>query len=154
MQPRPCTHIETFMYRRRILCTLQFPLKFLIGFVMGGVAWAGQLSSFMHLSGPSRAIKFLYAPASPPPTVWALKSPSWALVHKTTYAPMIYTSMCIMLWMNAYPLLGQVGGGWALEISSFLGPKWHSPIGSISFHRVRKTLDFQGPTPPPPHLPL
>jgi hypothetical protein len=36
-------------------------------------------------SGPSRAIKFLYAPAPPPPSVWALKPPSWALVHKTIY---------------------------------------------------------------------
>jgi hypothetical protein len=25
--------------------------------------------------------------------------------------------------MCAYPLLGEVGGGWALEFSSFLGPK-------------------------------
>jgi hypothetical protein len=30
---------------------------------------------------------------------------------------MIYTAMCIMFWMRAYPLLGQVGGG-ALEISN------------------------------------
>ncbi len=27
-------------------------------------------------SGPSRANKFLYAPAPPPPSVWALKPPS------------------------------------------------------------------------------
>ncbi len=54
------------------------------------------------------------------------------------YAPMIYTAPCIMFWMRAYPLLGQVEGG-------FLGPKWHSPIGSMSFHRAQKTLDFQGP---------
>jgi hypothetical protein len=60
------------------------------------------------------------------PSVWALKPPSWALVHKTTYAPMIYTALCKMFWMRASPLLGQVGGGWALEISSFLCPKWHS----------------------------
>jgi hypothetical protein len=73
-------------------------------------------------SGPSRANKFLYAPAPPPPSVWALTPPSWALVHKTTYAPMIYTAMCIMFWMRAYPLLGQVEGGWALEFLSFLGP--------------------------------
>ncbi len=45
----------------------------------------------MGESGPSRANKFLYAPAPPPPSVWALKPPSWALVHKTTYAFMIYT---------------------------------------------------------------
>ncbi len=82
---------------------------------MGGAVRAGLLSSFRHLNGPSRAIKFLYAPAPPSLTVWALKPPSWALVHKTIYA-----------WMREYPLLGQVGEGWALEIKSFLGPvKWH-----------------------------
>ncbi len=52
-----------------------------------------------------------------------------------------------MFWMRAYRLLGQVGGGWALEISKFLGPKWYSSIGSMPFHRAQKTLDFQGPTP-------
>jgi hypothetical protein len=62
--------------------------SFLISFVRGG-------------SGPSRAIKFLYAPAPPPPTVWALKPPLWALLHKTTYAPMINTALCIMFWMRA-----------------------------------------------------
>jgi hypothetical protein len=42
------------------------------------------------------------------------------------YAPMIYTTLCIMFWMRAYPLQGQVGGDWALEVKSFLGPvKWH-----------------------------
>jgi hypothetical protein len=35
---------------------------------------------------------------------------------------MIYTALCIMFWLRAYPLRGQVGGGWALEIESFLGP--------------------------------
>ncbi len=30
-----------------------------------------------------------------------------------------------MFWMRAYPLHGEVGGGWALEFLSFLGPvKW------------------------------
>jgi hypothetical protein len=72
-----------------------------------------------------RVIKFLNAPVPPSPTVWALKPLSWALVDKTTYASTIYTALCIMFWMRAYPLLGQVGGGWALEIYSFLGPKWH-----------------------------
>ncbi len=36
------------------------------------------------------------------------------------YPPMIYTAPCIMFWMHAYPLRGQVGGVWALEIKSFL----------------------------------
>ncbi len=53
--------------------------------------------------------------------------------------------------MRANPLLGQVGGCWALEILTFLGPKWHSPNGLMSFHRAQKSLDFQGPT--PCHLP-
>jgi hypothetical protein len=36
-----------------------------------------------------------------------------------------YTAPCIMFWMRAYPLRGEVGGGRALEVSSFLGPvKW------------------------------
>ncbi len=43
----------------------------------------------------------------------------------TIYAPMSYTAPCIMFWMRAYPLRGEVGGGWALEVSSFFGPvKW------------------------------
>jgi hypothetical protein len=51
----------------------------------------------------------------------------------TIYAPMIYTAPCIMFWMHAYPLRGQVGEGWALEFESFLGPvKWHPADRSIS----------------------
>jgi hypothetical protein len=39
---------------------------------------------------------------------------------------MIYTAPSLMFWMRAYLLRGEVGGGWALEFSSFLGPvKWH-----------------------------
>ncbi len=38
---------------------------------------AGGLSSLIHLSGPSRVnySKFLYSPAPPRPTVWALDFP-------------------------------------------------------------------------------
>jgi hypothetical protein len=43
----------------------------------------------------------------------------WALVHKTTYAPMIYTYLCVMFLMWADTLRGHVGGGGTLEISSF-----------------------------------
>ncbi len=56
-----------------------------------------------------------------------------------------------MILMRQHPLLGQVGGGWALEISTFLGPKWYSPVGSTPLHRVQNSLDFQGST--PSHLP-
>jgi hypothetical protein len=43
----------------------------------------------------------------------------------TIYAPVIYTAQYIMFWMRAYTLRREVGGGWALEFPSFLGPvKW------------------------------
>jgi hypothetical protein len=52
----------------------------------------------------------------------------------TIYAPMIYTAPCIMFWMRAYPLRGEVGGGWALEFESFLGPvKWHRADRRVPF---------------------
>ncbi len=35
---------------------------------------------------------------------------------RSTYATMIYTAPYVMSLMRADPLLGQVGGGWALEI--------------------------------------
>jgi hypothetical protein len=44
----------------------------------------------------------------------------------TIYAPKIYKAQCLMFWMRAYPLRGQVGGSWALNIANFLGlVKWH-----------------------------
>jgi hypothetical protein len=65
---------------------------------------------------------------------------------------MIYTAPCVMLLlMRAASFTWQVGEVWALETSSFLGPKWHSPIGSMPCYRTKSTLDFQGPT--PSHLP-
>jgi len=41
------------------------------------------------------------------------------------YAPVIYTAPCIMFWMRAYPLRGQAGGAWALEIESFFWALWN-----------------------------
>ncbi len=36
--------------------------------------------------------------------------------------------------MRADPLLGQVGGGWSLEIETFLGPlKWHRAVRRMPF---------------------
>ncbi len=67
------------------------------------------------------------------------------------YALMIYTAPCIMFWMRAYQLHGQVERGWALEIASFLGHvKSHranrrGPFGALN------TWGFQGPA--PSHLP-
>ncbi len=69
-------------------------------------------------------------------------------MHKTTYAPMIYTALCIMFWMREYPLLGEAGRGWALEFLIFLDPvKWERADRRVPFG-VQKTREFQGPTPP------
>jgi hypothetical protein len=47
---------------------------------------------------------------------------------------MNYTAPRIMFWMRAYPLRGQVGGDWALELERFLGPvKWHRAYRRVSF---------------------
>ncbi len=67
---------------------------------------------------------------SPKAKPWALE----AHVHKTTNRPLIDTALNVMLLMRTSPLLGQVGEGWALEIFTFLGPKWHSPDGLLPFH--------------------
>jgi hypothetical protein len=40
----------------------------------------------------------------------------------------------VMLLMRATPLRGQVGGGWNLEIETFLGyVKWHRVIRRVPF---------------------
>jgi hypothetical protein len=58
---------------------------------------------------------------------------------------MIYTVPCIMFWMRAYPLQGQVGGGWALDTASFLGPvKWHRADRRVPFG-AQKTSRAQLP---------
>ncbi len=46
--------------------------------------------------------------------------------------------------MHAYPLRGEVGGGWALEFESFLGPlKWHQAYRRVPFG-VQKTRAHTG----------
>ncbi len=65
---------------------------------------------------------------------------------------MFYTALCVMFWMRAYPLLGEVGGGWTLEFPSFLGPKWNSPIGSFPYHRAKKFGNSRAQPLPLPHV--
>jgi hypothetical protein len=69
---------------------------------------------------------------------------SWALVHKTTYAPMIYTALCIMFWMRAYPLSTWASRrGLGPGIREFFGPvKWHQadrrvPLGAQKLKNSR-----------------
>jgi len=47
------------------------------------------------------------------------------------YVPIIYTAHCVMFLMRADPLRGQVEGGWAMEIESFLGPVKRHRVDSI-----------------------
>jgi hypothetical protein len=77
-----------------------------------------------------------------------LRSPVGAHVHKTTYGPLVDTALYLILLMRANPLQGQGGGGWSLEIWTFLGPKWQSPNGSMPFHRAQKS-QFPGLNPLP-----
>jgi hypothetical protein len=50
------------------------------------------------------------------------------------YGPMIYTAPYVMVLMRADPLRGQVGGGWALEIETFLSPvKGHVAVRLVPF---------------------
>jgi hypothetical protein len=58
-----------------------------------------------------------------------------------------------MFWMGEYTLRGEVGGGWALEFPSFLGPvKWErAPLLSLSTPLI---LPLQlGPLASPPLTP-
>jgi hypothetical protein len=52
----------------------------------------------------------------------------------TIYAPVIYTGPCIMFWRRGYTFRWEVGGGWALEFPSFLGPvKWERADRRVPF---------------------
>ncbi len=48
--------------------------------------------------------------------------PGETLIEIAIYATMIYTAPCIVFWMRAYLLRGQVGGGWAMESRVCCGP--------------------------------
>ena len=46
----------------------------------------------------------------------------------------------LLMWAN--PLRGQVGGGWALEIETFLSPvKWHRAVRRVSFGAQKSRED-------------
>ncbi len=47
---------------------------------------------------------------------------------------MIYTAQYVMLLTRANSRRGQVGGDWALEIDTFLGPvQWHRAVRRVPF---------------------
>ncbi len=56
-----------------------------------------------------------------------------------------------MCWMRAYPLRGQVGGGWALDIASFLAPvKWHQADRRVPFGAQKHEISRAQPPPTSP----
>jgi hypothetical protein len=62
---------------------------------------------------------------------------------------MIFTAPGKMFWMRAYPLRGEVGGGWALEFLSFLGPvKWHRVDRRVPFGAQKIEEEIGGVYPP------
>jgi hypothetical protein len=113
----------------------------------------------MHLSGPSRVVKFLYSPAPPPPTVWALdlpmntplKSPggSCALNNLCTYD--LYSSVHNVLDV-CIPITWGGGRGVGPGILEFFGPQMALayPLDAIS--QGPKNSQIPGPNPLP--LPL
>ncbi len=63
----------------------------------------------------------------------------------------IYTAPCIMFWMCAYPLRGELGGGWALMFSIFSGSvKWHWADRGVPFGAQK--LENSRAQPPPTSL--
>jgi hypothetical protein len=71
---------------------------------------------------------------------------TWGLA---IYAPMMYKAPYVMFMMRADPLRRQLGGGWALEIETFLGPvKWHRAVRRVPFG------DQKGKFPRPSPLPI
>ncbi len=95
------------------------------------------------LLSPSSFLSFYWTPVSTFP-LSSVSPPSESIlrwrdltdgtrVHNnylcTMIWPLIYTAPCVMFFMWADTLRGQMGGGWALEIDSFLWlVKWH-PLG-------------------------
>ncbi len=104
--------------------------------VCGSIRWYHRPSGRHSHRDPCRYITHmrrgcLFSPCFQCPTYFFLSLFSRILTNLpwkvlAINAPMIYTALCVLFFMRADPLWGQVGGGWALEIESFLGPvKWH-----------------------------
>jgi hypothetical protein len=107
----------------KVLCTggaYYVPYSFLlisVKFVTGG--WGG--------GSPGRAIKFLYASEQPEQGVKFLYVPA-----PPPHPPQLGPETSIV-------------GSCTSRV--FLGPKWHSPIGPMPFHRAQKLLISRAPPP-------
>jgi hypothetical protein len=88
----------------------------------------------------------------PPP----LKPTSCALVHKTNYAPMIYTALC-MFWMHAIPCISNTrssGRGLGPVNLEFFGPQIALAYQIDAISQGPKNSPFPGPSPLPLDLVL
>jgi hypothetical protein len=63
-----------------------------------------------------------------------------------TVFPAILENKIISSYLWTYDLYGPVGNAFdaGKSIMTFSGPIWHSPNGSMPFHRAQTSLDFQG----------
>jgi hypothetical protein len=99
------------------------------------------------------AIKFLYAPAPPYPTVWALKPPSWALEHKITYALSDLYSPVHNVLDACIPITWASGRGLGPGNLEFFGPQMHGTRLSARCHfsgpKKVKKLSISRAQPPP-----
>jgi hypothetical protein len=132
---------------RSVVSDVKFYVPTSNNFCNGGSAGAGRLSSCMRLSGPSWAIKFLYAPAPPPPP--HNMCPETSLMGSCTLN-LLCTYDLYSLVHNVLDacisITWTIGRGLGPGNLDFLGPKWHSLISLMPFHRAQKSLDFQGKT--------
>ncbi len=66
----------------------------------------------------------------------------------------MYTAPYVMFLMHADPLRGQVGGGWALKIETFLSPaKWHRAVRRVLFGAQVMDLPASKTLPTGPYKP-
>ncbi len=80
--------------------------------------------------------------------VWALDH-LWALVHKTNYAPMIYSALCFMLLMWVASITWASGRGLGPGNLNFFGPQMALAYRLDAIPLGPEKSRFPGPDPPP-----
>jgi hypothetical protein len=68
----------------------------------------------------------------------------WALVHKTTYAPMVYTAPCVMLLMRAASITWARGRGMGSGNLKFFGPQMALAYRLDAISQGPKNAKFPG----------
>ncbi len=69
-------------------------------------------------------------------------------IWKKYYSYLRTYDLYVMLLMLATPLRGQGGGGWALEVTTFLSPvKWHRAVRRVSFGAQKVAISRAQPPP-------